>query len=137
MHATMAVVTSSTGASSGSRAKAPKSRSERYSASSSERPASPKEKKISVRIREVVGNGEAESIQVCGHVAPDVSVGRHVVGESGGGGAQARNESRKTVLIVGWASRPVLEEMSSSWRLGYGIVEAMRGSVLGATLCKD
>ena len=49
----------------------------------------------------------------------------------------ARTESRKTVLIVGWASRPVLEEMSSPWRLGYGIIEAMRGSVLGATLCKD
>ena len=135
MHATMVVVTSSTGASPGSRAKAPKSRSERYSASSSERLASPKEKKISVRIREVVGNGEAESIQVCGHVAPEVSVGRHVVGESGG--AQARNESRKTVLIAGWASRPVLEEITSSWGLGYGIVEAMRGSVLGTTPCKD
>ena len=49
----------------------------------------------------------------------------------------ARTESRKTVLIVGWACRLVLEEMSSSWGLGYGIVEAMRGSVLGATLCKD
>ena len=36
----------------------------------------PKRKKNSVRIREVVGNGEAESIQVCGHVAPDVSVCR-------------------------------------------------------------
>ena len=54
---------------------------------------------------------------------------------SRGGGAQARTESRKTVLIVGWASRPVLEEMSSSWRPGYGIIEAMRGSVLGACSC--
>ena len=57
------------------------------------------------------------------------------------GGAQAFTESRQTGawLVVGSASRPVLEEMSSSWRLGLGIAEAMRGSALGAThaLCKD
>ena len=49
-------------------------------------------------------------------------------------GDQALAESRQTGawLIAGWASRPVLEEMSSSWRPGHGIVEAMRGSVLGA-----
>ena len=81
------------------------------------------EKQIPVCIREVVGNCEAKIIQVCCHVAPGVSVGRHVVGESGGGRAQTRTESRKTVLIVGWASRTVLEEMPWSWGLGYGIVE--------------
>ena len=54
-------------------------------------------------------------------------------------GAQALSESRQTAtfLIVGWASWHVLEEMPSSSRLGYGIVEAMRGGALGATLCKD
>ena len=53
------------------------------------------------------------------------------------GGAQACTESSKTVVIAGLASRPVLEEISRSWRLGYGIFEAMRGSVLGANLYKD
>ena len=38
-----------------------------------------REKKISIRIREVVGNGEAKIIQLCGHVAPHVSVGRHLL----------------------------------------------------------
>ena len=52
------------------------------------------------------------------------------------GGAQALTESKKTgaCLIAGWASRPVLEEISSSWGLGYGIVEAMKGYVLGAAI---
>ena len=40
----------------------------------------PKIQKIAVRIREVVGNGEVERIQVLGHVAPDDGVGSKITG---------------------------------------------------------
>ena len=42
-----------------------------------------REKKIAIRVRELVGNGETEGTQVCGHVAPGGSVGRHVFGDVG------------------------------------------------------
>ena len=45
------------------------------------------------------------------------------------GGTQALNESRQTGawLVVGWATRLVLEVIPSSWGLGHGIAEAIRG----------
>ena len=88
MHATMLVVTSSAGESSGSRAKASKSRPGRFISSSSEINASVKDKKIVVRIREVVGDVEVERVQVWGHVTPGDGVGSkttgHVAGDLGG-----------------------------------------------------